>query len=79
MSSFQEKNGGVDKNNEEITGFIIRKCFYLLREHHDRHNFFIQDQILLQILNKCLSMTMECSNSRTILVIFQSLLVMKKL
>jgi hypothetical protein len=71
--------GAQDKRDEEITGFIIRKCFHLLRENYHRNKFFVEEHILINTINLCLSVQPYCRNPRTILVIFQSLFLIKKL
>ncbi len=65
--------------DEELTGFLIRKCFSLIHENFEKPGFYIEEDTLKQVVHACLSVAPYCESVKNVAQIVQTLFQIKKL
>jgi hypothetical protein len=74
-----EESNPAEAHDENITGFIVRKCFHLLRENFNKSKFYVEEHVITSTTQLCFSVSPYCLNPATVLSIFHSLSLLKKL
>lgn len=65
------------EREQELTGFLIRKCFGLIAEHYKK-GFYVEDQGLKETVEVCLAVELSGQRRKNASQILHALLQIKK-